>query len=211
MNSSKQRRTARNSPKQARSKVTVETILDGAIRVFDQAKSGAVTTSQIAEAAGVSVGTLYQYFGDRDDILDALQEREFDRASTMLAQKLSPTAFSSPRELAHAIVSGLLELYRAAPGLHRLLAIDGLRVAPTERVQAFDHRLVEMLRSFLEMTSFEVKRKNRHAAAFVLYHSVRATLLAALMEGPLGLSDEHLVAEVTDMILSHLIEEATSS
>ncbi len=208
MNTSQQRRGARKTPKQARSKVTVEAILDGAIRVFDREKSGSVTTSQIAEAAGVSVGTLYQYFGDRDDIIDALQEREFERAGSMLADKLSPTAFSSPRDLAHAIVAGLLELYRAAPGLHRLLAIDGLRVAPTERVQAFDHRLVEMLRSFLEMTSFAIKRKNRHAAAFVLYHSVRATMLAAIMEEPLGLSDESLVGEVTDMVLSHLLRDS---
>ena len=47
-------------------------------------------------------------------------------------------------------------------------------------------------------------RTNKHAAAFVLYQSVRATLLAAILEEPVGLSDAILVDEVSDMVSAHL-------
>lgn len=206
MNVSKKKKTARKSPKQDRSRATVETILDGFVRVLDQEDGSSASTSRIAEAAGVSVGSLYQYFENRDAILDALQDREFERARKMVEECLREV-FSSERDLAFAIITRLLALYRAAPGLHRVLAIDGLRVTPTERVLAFDRRMVEMLRVFFEMTSFRVKRKNKHAAAFLLYHCVRATMLATILEEPAGISDDALVRELTDLIVSHLTSE----
>ena len=207
MNSRKMHRATRKQPKQDRSKVTVEAILDGAIRVFDRMGAESSTTAHIAEAAGVSVGTLYQYFSNRDAVVDALQDREFDRALAMLVKHLGAESLTDARALARAVVSGLLDLYRAAPGLHRLLAIDGLHVTPTERVQAFDRRVVEMLRAFFDATHFHIRRNNRHAAAFVLYQSVRATLLAAILEEPAGLSDEILINELTDLVAGHLLGE----
>ncbi len=81
--------TARKGPQQQRSKVTVSAILDATVRVLEQEGSDAATTSRIAEVAGVSVGTLYQYFANRDAILDALQDREFERASEMMSRILA--------------------------------------------------------------------------------------------------------------------------
>lgn len=200
-------RSARKAPKQARSQATVTAILDGAIRILDQEGPAAATTSRIAEVAGVSVGTLYQYFAHREAILDALQDREFERAGEMLAERLSGQDFSTARSLAEAVVSGLLQLYRAAPGLHRLLVLEGLHVSPTDRVQAFDRKIVDSLRAFFEVTPFHVRRKNKHAAAFVLYQSVRATMLAAILEEPAGLSDDILITEVTDLVVGHLVKD----
>lgn len=198
-------KVARKQPKQARSQETVRVILDGAIRVLNQEGSSAMTTTRVAEAAGVSVGTLYQYFSDRDAVLDALQDREFDRAVHMLKDNLGRADFSSSREQARAVVAGLLQLYRDSPGLHRVLAIDGMRVAPQERVLAFDRKVIDSLRGFFELTPFGVKRENKHAAAFVLYQSVRATLLAAILEEPAGVTDEALTDEVTDLVVGHLM------
>ncbi len=195
----------RKRPKQARSQATVRVILDGAIRVLDQEGPDAMTTTRVAEVAGVSVGTLYQYFADRDAILDALQDREFERATEMLKETLGRADFSTSRQQARAVVAGLLRLYRDSPGLHRVLAIDGMRVAPQERVLAFDRKVIDSLRGFFELTPFGVKRDNKHAAAFVLYQSVRATLLAAILEEPAGVTDEALTDEVTDLVVGHLM------
>lgn len=205
MNTRKTLRTARKKPQQARSQETVRVILDGAIRILDQEGIDAMTTTRVAEIAGVSVGTLYQYFRDKDSILDALQDREFERAAQMLQSHLTRSDFASSREQTRAVVEGLLKLYRNSPGLHRVLAIDGMRVAPQERVLAFDRRVIDSLRGFFELTPFNVKRKNKHAAAFVLYQSVRATLLAAILEEPAGVTDRALADEVTDLVVGHLM------
>jgi len=201
----KKNKTSRKQPSQSRSRATVETILDGCVRVLDQEGMQAATTSRIAEASGVSVGSLYQYFENRDAILNALQDREFARTAEMIHAHLVRDKFDTPRDLAGSVVESLLRLYRSSPGLHRVLALEGLRVAPTDRVQAFDHRIVETLRVFFESTIFPIRRRNKHVAAFVLYQSVRATMLAKILEEPPGISDELLTEEVTDLVVSYLI------
>src|SRR4051794_20577746 len=77
-------RAARNPPRQSRSRFTVASILDATVRILEQESNEAATTTRIAEVAGVGVGTLYQYFSNREAILDALREREFERATVFL-------------------------------------------------------------------------------------------------------------------------------
>lgn len=198
---------ARKGPKQQRSKVTVAAILEATIRVLEQEGSDATTTSRVAEVAGVSVGTLYQYFANRDAILDALQDREFERATEMMSRVLARGAYKTDREVARAVIEGLLELHSAAPALHRLLVVEGLRVTPTERVQAFDMRIIAVVRSFLSLANLRIRRTNLDAAAFVVYQAVRASMLACVVERPPGLDSETLVDELTDLVLRYLAAE----
>jgi AcrR family transcriptional regulator len=196
----------RNQPRQSRSRVTVSVILDAAVRIFEQEGSDAATTSRIAEVAGVSVGTLYQYFGNRDAILAALQNREFERASAMLERVLASSSGVAGRDVAHAVITELFKLYRAAPALHRVLAVEGLRVTPTERVLAFDARAVGAIKAFLAFAGAGIRRHNVDAAAFVVYQSVRAVMLAYLFERPSGIDDPALTEELADLVERYLVE-----
>src|SRR5690606_38422325 len=89
--------------------------------------------------------------------------------------------------------------------LHRVLAVEGLRVTAPERVQAFDLRMVTMIRSFLVLAGPGIRRTNLDAAASVVYQSVRASMLAYLLERPPGLDDAALVEEATERILGYLV------
>jgi AcrR family transcriptional regulator len=197
-------KAARKPPQQSRSRVTVTTILDAAVRIMDKEGADAATTTRIAEVAGVSVGTLYQYFGNRDSILDALQDREFERATEFMLRVLAERG-GAPEQIARRVIEGLLELYAACPALHRLLVVEGLRVTPTARVQAFDMRMVSTLRAFFAHAGLPIRRQNHDVAAFVIYNSVRATMLARLLENPAGLDDAALVEELSDLVVSYLI------
>lgn len=199
-------RTARKSPQQSRSRVTVEAILDGAIRVLDQDGSPGLTTTRIAQVAGVSVGTLYQYFPNRKSILDALQDREFQRTLTVMQQVMLESPASSTAELARAVIRGLFRLYEAAPELHRVLVVEGLvgDHAP-EQVKAFDLRMVSLVRSVLSGARLTCRRKNVDAAAFVAYQSVRASMLAHLLEAPAGIDEQALTEELADLLHRYLV------
>jgi AcrR family transcriptional regulator len=193
-------------PRQARAQATVNAVLEATIQVLEREGVDAATTTRIAEVAGVSIGTLYQYFSHRDAIFNALQDREFERALDLLRGVLSEGNLErSPRETVAAVVRGLAQLYAARPGLHRLLAIEGLRVAEAERVYAFDMRVVAIVRHFLASTGAPIRRKNLEAASFVAFQSVRATMLANLLERPAGLGEEDLVEEVADLVLRYLV------
>ncbi|MGC4087793.1 MAG: TetR/AcrR family transcriptional regulator [Polyangiaceae bacterium] len=180
-------------------------ILDAAIRVLDREGPDAATTSRVAEVAGVSVGTLYQYFSNRDAIIDALQDREFARSTELINRVLLGGPRVPDKQLAKAVIEELLRLYRAAPALHRLLAVEGLRVADSERVQAFDLRMVNLVRSFLSLAGPSLCRQNTDAAAFVVYQSVRASMLAYLLEEPAGVDDAALVEELSALLTNYLV------
>jgi len=203
-----QSKTARKQPKQARSKATVTAVLDATIRIFDREGPDAATTTRIAEVAGISVGTLYQYFSHRDAILDALQDREFERVMDLMERVLGAAGTKGPaRAVAREAILGLLALYADAPGLHRVLALEGLRVASADRVHAFDMRVIAVVRNFLANSSLPIRRQNLDAASFVVVQSVRASLLARMLESPAGVDDATLADELTDMILRYLVDD----
>ena len=68
----------RRTPKQARSRATVEAIVEAAAQVLERKGPEGLTTNGVAERAGVSIGTLYQYFPDKQALLLAAARRELD-------------------------------------------------------------------------------------------------------------------------------------
>ena len=79
----------RKSPRQERSRRTVERILDAAARIFQEQGYAAATTNDIADEADVSVGSLYQYFPNKDALLVALTKRHIEAATAGLTDLLS--------------------------------------------------------------------------------------------------------------------------
>jgi AcrR family transcriptional regulator len=190
----------------------VRAILEATVQILDREGEGAATTTRIAEVAGVSVGSLYQYFSHRDAILNALQDREFERALGLMQRVLADGNLDqAPERTVTAALRGLAELYMTSPGLHRVLAIEGLRVAKAEHVHAFDLRVIEVVRHFLAATKAPIARRNVDAAAFVVYQSVRATMLAYLLERPPGLDAESLIEELTNLVTGYLLGGTTAT
>lgn len=121
----------RKQPKQARSAELVAVILEAAVQVLKKEGAQCFTTARVAERAGVSVGSLYQYFPNKAAILFRLQSDEWRRTSDMLSRILEDDRkppLERLRELVHAFVRSECEeaemrvalddaapLYRDAP------------------------------------------------------------------------------------------------
>jgi len=204
----RKKKTPRKQPQQARAQSTVHAILEATVQVLEREGPEAATTTRIAEVAGVSVGTLYQYFSHRDAIFDALQEREFERAIGLVQTVLSDNNLAkSPRETVTACVQGMLGLYQASPGMHRVLTMEGLRSTKAHKLHSFDLRVIALIRHFLAATGTPIRKKNVDAAAFVAFQSVRATMLASLLEMPAGFNDQTMVEELSDLLLRYLVDD----
>lgn len=135
----------RKQPRQRRSTETVERIVDAAARVFDECGYRRTTTNAIAERAGVSVGSLYQYFPNKDALLVALAERHVEEASEAFRAHLStamargPSLESFTRELIELAVS-----LHDADRLHDLLAHRAARTPELEaRLAQLEDVIVE--------------------------------------------------------------------
>ena len=79
----------RKSPTQARAAQTVDAIVEAAIQILQSDGEERLTTNRIAERAGVSIGSLYQYFADKEAIVEAVAERERDRVVSSILKSLS--------------------------------------------------------------------------------------------------------------------------
>jgi AcrR family transcriptional regulator len=208
MKARRSKTVVRKEPRQARAQATVGAILEATVQILDREGLEAATMAHIAEVAGVSVGSIYQYYSHRDAILNALQDREFSRSLALVQELLADGNLpQSPEQTVTAVVRGLASLYRASPGLHRVLTMEGLRVAKADRVHAFDLRVIEVVRHFLLATSAPMRPKNIEAAAFVVVQAVRATMLACLLERPPGLDEQTLIREVVDLVLCYLVRQ----
>lgn len=114
----------RREPRQGRSRQTVHAVLGAVPRVIRQEGVDAVTTNRIAEAAGVSIGSLYQYFPDKKAIFSALHERHVDDVHQVIERAMSehPRSSSSLDAFTRALVEGLADLHAAEPELHELVS-----------------------------------------------------------------------------------------
>ncbi|WP_017478779.1 TetR family transcriptional regulator [Pseudomonas sp. PAMC 26793] len=130
--------SSRKEPKQARSTELVSAILEAAIQVLAKEGASRFTTARVAEKAGVSVGSVYQYFPNKAAILFRLQTDEWQQTSQMLSrilENVSQPPLERLRALVHAFIRSECEeaqmrvalsdaapLYRDAPEAHEVRA-----------------------------------------------------------------------------------------
>ncbi len=81
--------TMRKSPTQVRAAQTVDAIVEAATQILQSDGEERLTTNRIAERAGVSIGSLYQYFSDKEAIVEAIAERERDKIVASIVKSLN--------------------------------------------------------------------------------------------------------------------------
>nr|WP_278265374.1 TetR/AcrR family transcriptional regulator [Nocardia sp. AG03] len=111
----------RKQPKQRRAAETREWILTAAAQVFAEHGYGAGTTNRIAERAGVSIGSLYQYFPNKDAILRALMDGHIDAGTRLLGERLADGLPDSLDDILRLFVRATIDNHRDNPRLHRVL------------------------------------------------------------------------------------------
>jgi AcrR family transcriptional regulator len=122
MTSSNRRLTPRKQPKQTRSEQTRERILEAAAHVFAQYGYAAGTTNRIAADAGLSIGSLYQYFPNKDSILVALVRRHVAEGAELLANRLGSRGLPDGLEARMGfIVDLLIDNHKENIRLHQVL------------------------------------------------------------------------------------------
>lgn len=112
---------ARKQPKQLRSAQTRELILAAAARVFSEYGYRAGTTNRIAAAADISIGSLYQYFPNKDAILAALIDAHIDAGAARLTALFGEGLPPSLEEQLRLFTRATIDNHRDDPHLHRVL------------------------------------------------------------------------------------------
>ncbi len=182
----------------------VESILAAAARVFVREGYARASTNRIAAAAGISVGSLYQYFPGKDAVAVALLRRHRARVVETVARYLADIEEASLEVRVRELFRALLEAQGLDPGLHRVLIEHVLRTSARAEMIGFEDRLESVVVEKLRDAREDIRVADLELGAFVLVRTVMAITHAAVVDRPEYASDPRLVREVTRMIVGYL-------
>jgi len=197
----------RKTASQERSRLTVEALIEATARILMKDGYDRASTNRIAEAAGVSIGSLYQYFPSKEALVAAVIDRHTQGMMQVVRDALVKVAMRPIEEAARELVRVMIDAHRVNPKLHRVLVEQVPRVGRLDNIQAIDREAYALVRAYLEAHRDEVGIADTDMAAFVCVTTVEALTHAAVVHRREVLSEERatvFVDEVTALILRYL-------
>jgi AcrR family transcriptional regulator len=194
---------ARRRPRQRRARQTVEAVLDAVIRLLKRGGSAAITTNRIAEVAGVSIGSVYQYFPDKRGIFLALHQRHIEQVDRLVQEKLFEHAASTLDVLMCAMIEALVEAHTIDPELFELMSTEVPHRA--DGTKDFASRMHGAFRLAIQARAHELKKgRDLDRIVFAVANMVDALAHAAALRRPAGMSLADAKAEITRAVLAYL-------
>jgi AcrR family transcriptional regulator len=192
---------------QERSRATVDALIEATARILVRDGFDKASTNRIAQAAGVSVGSLYQYYPGKEALVAAVIERH-QRALFEVVRGVVAEAAAQPIETGmRRLVAAAVEAHRLDPKLHRVLAEQTPRTGTLEDVEVFNREAYGLFRAYLESHRDELRAVDLDLASFVCVTSIEALTHTAVIHRSEFLSDmavETLIDEATRLVLRYL-------
>lgn len=160
-----QRARPRKMPRQGRSAETVRAIIEATARILEQDGLGALTTNAVAGLAGVSIGSLYQYFPGKESLIGALIVRE---TSQLIAECEAIVADANGQKALQGVIASAVNHQLRRPALARLLDLEEARLPFDEDTRRVTCRLHLILLSILARTDLPQQSDPDLAAQDVL-------------------------------------------
>jgi AcrR family transcriptional regulator len=197
----------RRRPRQERARATVEAILEAAAEVIAHEGYAVMTTNRVAARAGVSIGSLYQYFPNKQAILVALLEDHLEGLRPVIERSLEQLA--DPKvpfaEAMRRMFAGLLELHHDADSrLQRVLGEEvphppHIRERHRQREGEYVARVAAILRA-----RPDVQAKNPKVAAHVLVQATSALSRWLAHDAPPDLDREAYIHEAVRLLTAYV-------
>ncbi|WP_411850226.1 TetR/AcrR family transcriptional regulator [Stenotrophomonas sp. LGBM10] len=178
-------------------------MFEAAMQLLEAGDLASLTTNAVAARAGVSIGTLYQYFDDKQALLDALVARELGQMSASVLDSLAGPAPADTGERIRGVVGAVIGAYGGRSRVHRLLIEHAMSHAVPNRLSPLYGRLIALL------TAGEVTRAGADALtltpaqAFVLTYAMAGVLRAYAVDDaqmPREDIEDALVALITGFL-----------
>jgi AcrR family transcriptional regulator len=194
----------RRIPRQARATETVAAILEGAAQVLEAGGLAAFTTNAVAERAGVSIGTLYQYFADKNALLLALAHQEMEVALAEVGRALrgesDPSMEGRVRAMVRAIINAFRGRARARKAVVQAILAQGLSMELLAPVATFMATAGAAIGDGPRQVLPGLTREQ----AFVLSRATMGAIRAAVLEEQPFLRSRSFEDEIVRLILAYL-------
>jgi len=200
---SSQHRTVRRTPQQQRSRDTVDVIVEAATRVLAKLGWAKFTTNEVARVAGVSVGSLYQYFPSKLALAEAIRQRHLAIVLSVLPDPDSHDSAISLELRVAKLVDGVIAAHSTHPKLHRVL-LDEVPLAARSSNETFEAEYLRRYQTLIEGRSKQAPPSGGGMPALVLAAAVEGAVHTAARHGKLD--SPELKAELNCLVCAYLRE-----
>ncbi len=192
----------RKAPQQDRSRAMVARIVDAGQAVLIAHGYDGASTNRIAAAAGISPGSLYQYFPDKDSIVAAVIERYTARLADRVRGRVLANLTRPPEVAVPETISELLDALGDDRELLRAVVEQTPRLSTGATVLAFEQQIGELARVALSMRADAVPADvDSDAAAWMLVRAVEHLTIRYLLDGP-PIPRERFLSDITRLVLN---------
>ena len=193
-------------PAQERSRQTVEALIEATELVLVEEGWDKITTNHVAERAGVSIGTLYQYFANKEALVGLLLEQYLEEQFAELATRLADTVSfdMTLEEAVPHIIHAMLEAKMVRPELSRALFTQAPSYGHIELLDAWNTQAEPMVAAALAARPDEVRDLDPDMAAYLLNNAMHGIIHATVMSRPDLLESDALADEICELVLRYL-------
>jgi AcrR family transcriptional regulator len=196
---SKKPDSARKTPRQARAQATVDSILFAAAHILATEGPERLTTNRIAEVAGVSIGSLYQYFPNKQVIVDALRASHDQFYLAEVETGIADAVGSELREALASMLRRMVDLHLSDLALHGALRADAT-LTPQRSAEYSAH-----LRTYIEENATRLRAiPDAELSAFILMKALDHLIHGVALEAPERLENPHYVDELIELAVRYL-------
>jgi AcrR family transcriptional regulator len=198
----------RKNASQDRSRATVDALVEATARILVKEGFDKASTNRIAETAGVSVGSLYQYFPSKEALVVAVIDRHNQATMRLVRSALSEVAGQPVESVIRKMVEVAIRAHRIEPKLHRVLTEQIPRTGQLENVEAFNREYFSLFRNYLTGCGETLREVDPGLAAYVCVTSIEALAHNAVLrsEKLTDVEAEALTNEVSRMIVGYLLQ-----
>jgi AcrR family transcriptional regulator len=205
---SKPQISLRKKPKQKRSEVLVESVLEAATRILESVGLTASSTNKIAEKAGVSIGSLYQYFPGKDAIFAKLVERQQERNAQRFQKIILENEGKNVKEITRVLISDVVDLFFEKRKMFEALFAEVPRLKSTRDVLNRRNKTHHVFVEFFRKHQSELRQPDKlEEVVYVFSHSIVGVLQVAALEGFESHSPDAIKKQLQVMALHFLFRE----
>jgi AcrR family transcriptional regulator len=197
----------RKSATQKRSQATVEALLDATARVLTTVGYDRASTNRIAATAGVSVGSLYQYFPNKEALVAALVARHNREMLDLLREALKEVASLDLATAIAKLVRAAVDAHRVDPALHRVFDEQVPRMGQLAKIGALQGETFQLVRSYLEKRRNEISVRDLDSTTSILVTTVEALTHQFVIHRPEAPARDRdrFIDEVTRLVVGYLM------
>lgn len=198
------RTNPRKQAQQARAVTTVDAILKATARILMKDGYDRASTNKIAMAAGVSIGSLYQYFPSKEALVAALADRHLQEMLTLFRTEL-PLLIALPLESAvERVVRLMVAAHAVDPKLHKVLVEQVPRIGKLAQVEGLEREMTALARAYLESRRAELDVEDLDLSAYIVVGIIESLTHAAVLTRP-ELLGEPFIRAVTRAVVRYLV------